>query len=214
MASKAPYYDTGTTPSSSFHEQLASMRLGSQEKLEVLHDSDSDNGVPINKIASQSNTISKPALELENQALQLQIQNLQAEVREISRLRGLRNQNRHEAHLLRREIVSLRAQLHQQQKPDILIDSDHEEHTRTQRQQTKDYRTSKKQLRAVDSRNQSLNQSRSSQSYSGANSLTKDEKEHLFNIGGCYRCHQPGRRASDKDAPCRDTPWMLKSADS
>lgn len=278
MTSEAPCYDAVTTPSPLLHEQLASMRLGSQEKLEVLHDSDSDNGVPINRMASQGNTISKSALEQENQALQLQIQNLQAKVREIPRLRGLRNQYRQEAHQLRREVVGLRAQLHQQ-KSDILIDSDHEEHTQRQlsgrrqsdvlhldshsfngtidplpsfakavsqaeltrpspqsiysssrtgliEQQPRlkhsdvDYSEGDRnkweqwnRLRVVDSRHQTLNQTPSSRSYSGPSSLTKEEKERLDRIRGCYRCHQPGHRASDKNAPCKHTSWMLEDAE-
>ena len=47
-------------------------------------------------------------------------------------------------------------------------------------------------------------------SYSGPYPLTRKEKEQLDDIGGCYKCHQPGHKASDRDAPCKHTPWMLE----
>ena len=77
----------------------------------------------------------------------------------------------------------------------------------------KNYNIFVQQLKAVNSRYQTLNQTHSSESeYSKSNSLTRKEKEHLDNIEDCYKCHQSEHKTSDKDVSCKRTSWMLKNA--
>ena len=68
----------------------------------------------------------------------------------------------------------------------------------------KNYYTFVQQVKTMNSRYQTLNQTRSSKSdYSSPNSLTKKEKKHLDNIENCYKCHQSKHKASDKNASCK-----------
>ena len=76
----------------------------------------------------------------------------------------------------------------------------------------KNYHTFVQQLRVVNSRHQTMNQTRFSE-YSKSNSLTRKKKKHLDNIEDCYKCHQSRHKTSDKDASCKRTSWMLKNAE-
>lgn len=134
MNSKASYYDATMSFSSSLHEQLASVRLEHQEKSQskqkVLHDSDFDNEDSDNKMISSVDITKISMMKQKNRTLLAQVHKLKTK---MSRLRDLRNQYRQKTHQLREKIISLRTQLHSQQKL-VLVDSDDEKHK--QRQQS------------------------------------------------------------------------------
>lgn len=47
--------------------------------------------------------------------------------------------------------------------------------------------------------------------YGGSYPLTKEEKAQLDASGRYYKCHQPGHRAGDRLAPCKDQPWCWRT---
>ena len=108
---------------SQLHEQMIELRL--QQKDEIIDDSNLEN--------YRSNQLTSSIAHIKMTKLEHEIQFLRKKNQQISRLRALRSRYRQKIHQLREKIISFRAQLHQQQNDELLIDFDQKEHTQRQR---------------------------------------------------------------------------------
>ena len=129
------------------HEQMIELRL--QQKNEIIDNSNLEN--------YRSNQLTSSIAHIKMTKFEHEIQFLRKKNQQISRFRAFRSRYRQKTYQLKEEIVSLRAQLHQQQNDELLIDFDQKEHTQRQRSnfQQSDFQQSNRQQSDVSDLQQS-----------------------------------------------------------